>query len=254
MDLDIKKGREKSYFEEEILNNINKKNKETISYRSTKEFKGKNKRKSNKKKSKRNKRIKKWPIIFLIIFIIAGYSAIENIKNSNDLMIDKNNIDKEEFISLLESSSITEYKKSGILPSITISQAILESSWGNSRLATEGNNLFGIKADKSWTGDRINFNTEEYSKSYVRADFRKYKSWDESIKDHSEFLMSNKRYLNSGLFSKKKYKEQAQVLEDAGYATTMDSDGNKIYAKKLIGVIESNKLYEIDNMVINETK
>ncbi|MEG0249996.1 MAG: glucosaminidase domain-containing protein [Peptostreptococcus sp.] len=251
MEIDISKGIGSLYSEEEILNNINKENNKNISSRSNKVSISTNK---SKKRSRRKKKMKKWPILLLILFMIAGYGAITSIKNSNNLMIDRNNIDKEEFISRVENVAITEYKKSGVLPSITISQAILESSWGNSSLAIEGNNLFGIKADKSWTGEKINFNTEEYNKSYVKADFRKYNSWEESIQDHSRFLMENKRYLNSGLFKSKNYKDQAQALEDAGYATTMDSAGNKIYAEKLIRVIESNKLYDIDNKVINKTE
>lgn len=246
MDICIEK---RSLFsEEEIINNINRNN--TL-YRSGKVSKSK---KRSKRKRKRNKKRKKWPMLILILFFIFVYGTVTNIRNSNNLMIDKNNIDKEEFISRVEKVAVSEYEKSGILPSITISQAILESSWGNSRLSMEGNNLFGIKADKSWSGEKINFTTEEYKDNYEKADFRKYNSWEDSIKDHSKFLMENKRYLNSGLFNSKGYKEQAKALEDAGYATTIDSAGNKIYAEKLIRVIESYKLYEIDNKVINKSE
>ena len=55
--------------------------------------------------------------------------------------------DKMEFIESIEQQAYENYKKYGILPSITIGQAILESGWGKSQLALDHNNLFGIKAD-----------------------------------------------------------------------------------------------------------
>lgn len=65
------------------------------------------------------------------------------------------------FIKQMEDAAIENYYEYGILPSITISQAILESGWGNSVLTKKSNNLFGIKADKRWNGDKFGIETTE---------------------------------------------------------------------------------------------
>ena len=172
-------------------------------------------------------------------------------RNMNRSYEDNVRMSKEQFIERIEDDAIREYNRSGILPSITISQAILESNWGNSRLTKEANNLFGIKADRSWFGSRVTFTTEEYHGEYINADFRKYSTWHESIKDHTNFLIKNRRYAKSGLFDTVDYRKQAKALEDAGYATTTNEQGRKVYAEKLIGVIEKYKLNEIDLKAIN---
>lgn len=99
----------------------------------------------------------------------------------------------QEFIDYLAPLAQEDYKKSGILPSVTIAQGMVESANGNSELARNANNLFGIKASSPWTGDKYTKSTSEFvSGKYVKvdADFRKYKSWEDSVKDHGEFFKS----------------------------------------------------------------
>lgn len=214
--------------------------------RNTGRKKSLNNKRLKKSATKRKKKMKKWPIITLIVILISVYGLIDLVNKTREPYKNYENISKEEFINKIESQAIKEYNRSGILPSITISQAILESNWGNSKLTREANNLFGIKADKSWYGPRVSYTTEEYNGEYIIAEFRKYESWSDSIEDHTNFLIMNKRYKKNGLFSTGEYKKQAQALENAGYATTTNSEGKKVYAEKLIGVIESNGLNKID--------
>ncbi|MBC2575928.1 glycoside hydrolase family 73 protein [Peptostreptococcus canis] len=201
----------------------------------------------NKKKIKRRRVIRN--AIFIVILLLIMYflttlfSFIENTQNN------KENITPDDFISKIEEPAINGYRKTGILPSITMSQAILESNWGRSELAKKGNNLYGIKADKSWHGKKIEFNTKEYYNKYENAYFRQYNSWDDSIEDYHNFLLKNERYRKNGLFDAKNYQNQAQALENAGYATTINSRGEKIYADKLIKIIESRNLYKYDKKV-----
>ena len=125
--------------------------------------------------------------------------------------------------------------QSGILASVTIAQAILESGWGKSELATNAKNLFGMKCSLSgntWSGSTwdgksaYNVSTGEYySGTYatVRRDFRRYNSWAESVADHSAYLNGAKngsklRY--SGLKGQKDYRKAAQIIKDGGYATS----------------------------------
>lgn len=99
----------------------------------------------------------------------------------------------QEFIDVLAPMAIADWKKSGILPSVTIAQGMVESANGNSELARKANNLFGIKASAPWTGEKYRKITSEYTGTkyvQVEADFRKYKSWEESVKDHGAFFRS----------------------------------------------------------------
>ena len=154
--------------------------------------------------------------------------------------------DKMEFIKTISDGAISNYNKYGILPSITMAQAILESGWGSSELAVTHNNLFGIKADTRWNGAVATITTSENYNDSTIANFRKYENINESIEDHGKFLYENSRYAEYGLFNGKDYKAQAQALEDAGYSTVKNENGEPIYADKLIALIEKYNLMQYD--------
>lgn len=181
--------------------------------------------------------------------IIKAYEILEQLNRESyslrTLKIGKNN-SKDDFIASLKEGSIEDYKEYGILPSISIAQAILESSWGESELASQYNNYYGIKADKSWTGAVAKFSTGENYDDKIVANFRAYNSPAESIADFCEFLKNNKRYRENGVFSAGNYREQAAALQKAGYSTAKDENGNLIYADMLIDIIKENNLMVID--------
>ena len=83
-------------------------------------------------------------------------------------------------------------KKYGLYPSVMIAQAIVESNWGQSGLAVNANNLFGMKADDSWPGGTYSAKTREEDKNgksyYITAKFRKYKTYQESFDDNGKKL------------------------------------------------------------------
>ena len=157
--------------------------------------------------------------------------------------------DKIEFIESMEQQAYINYKKYGILPSITIGQAILESGWGKSQLAMEHNNLFGIKADSRWNGDIATMTTNENYSDVIEASFRKYDSKAESIEDHGLFLYENERYTVNGVFIAKDYRSQALALQSAGYSTAKNEAGELIYADKLINIIKNYNLMLYDTKV-----
>jgi len=138
-------------------------------------------------------------------------------------------------------------KGTGIFPEIALSQAILESSAkyndgfyypAASRLAIDANNLYGIKATKSWKGDTITLPTTEVvngKKITVTATFRKYPTIEDSFKDYIKFLQENPRYKKAGVFSATTWQQQAAALQRAGYAT----DPN--YSNLLVKVVNSFK-------------
>lgn len=127
--------------------------------------------------------------------------------------------------------------------SVMMAQAALESAWGESGLTVKANALFGIKANDSWKGKTYNAKTSEvYDNTIVsiKADFRAYDSWRESIQDHSDFLRSIKRYekavgCNDPI-------ECCEQLQAAGYAT------DPYYASKLKQIIVNNSLRDYDKL------
>jgi len=148
-----------------------------------------------------------------------------------------------DFINKVKDGALATQKKYNILSSITISQAILESGFGKSKLALECNNLFGIKAIGAWMGEKKLYKTYEYyngHKILVNDYFRVYKSYSESIEDHALFLVNNCRYRQNGLFSAKDYIGQAKALLRAGYATSPS------YANQLIQIIRQYNLQRFD--------
>lgn len=130
---------------------------------------------------------------------------------------------------------------SPILPSVRVAQAVLESNSGKSELARVAKNLFGIKASYPWTGAKLAIYSREHGQGLVRSDFRKYESWEESVKDHAGFIVSTdfrKEYYKD-VIEGKTYEEQARALTGT-YATDID------YDKKLIKIIDDYDLYKLD--------
>jgi flagellar protein FlgJ len=131
-------------------------------------------------------------------------------------------------------------RRTGIPASITLAQAALESSWGERAI---GNNLFGIKADKSWTGPTVSFATTEHQggKDVGLVDqFRRYSSWLESMVDHAQFLLKNPRY--AACFKETTGAGWATALQAARYATDPD------YAKKLQDIMRGRNLAFYDQV------
>ena len=139
-----------------------------------------------------------------------------------------------DYIERFKETAIAEMKYSGIPASITLAQACLESGDGKSTLAREGNNHFGIKCH-GWKGGAIYHDDDKKGEC-----FRKYKSPEESFRDHSDFLRYSDRYAFLFDLEPTDYKGWAYGLKSAGYAT------NPEYAKRLIQIIEENELYKYD--------
>ncbi len=148
----------------------------------------------------------------------------------------QNSISKIEYVETYKVIAISEMHRVGIPASITLAQGILESSYGKSRLATEGNNHFGIKCHKSWNGQVMFYDDDEKDEC-----FRVYENAQNSYQDHSEFLISRERYSFLFELNKRNYKAWAKGLKKAGYATAKD------YASRLIELIERYELDQYDS-------
>lgn len=142
-----------------------------------------------------------------------------------------------EFIKSIYCSARLVSKETGLSWELILAQAAQETRWGQ-KVLKGTNNLYNIKADSSWTGEKKIFHVHETIKGkevWVDDYFRCYKSYDESIRGRIEFLKNNPRYTKAGLFSAPtlgNYKLEAETLQKAGYAT------DPAYAKNLIEVFE----------------
>jgi len=130
-----------------------------------------------------------------------------------------------------------------LFASVKMAQMIIESGYGKSANATKGNNFFGIKKGVNWNGETIFLNTP---KDKIKiSEFRKYKNAEESIKDHSNFLIKNKRYTTAGVFDAKTPEEQIKAIAKGGYAES------KNYANTIISLINQYNLKKLDQAEIS---
>mgnify|MGYP001179142863 CR=1 FL=1 len=146
--------------------------------------------------------------------------------------------ERSDFIETYAALAAEEMQRTGIPASITLAQAILESSWGKGKVAVEGNNFFGIKCYNGWSGPCVQAKDDEIGLS----NFRFYESVKESFIDHSEFLKKD-RYKPLFSIPLTEYAEWAKGLKMCGYATDAD------YADKLVKLIEEYALYLYDHAV-----
>jgi flagellum-specific peptidoglycan hydrolase FlgJ len=148
---------------------------------------------------------------------------------------DIDELSAEEYIKKYKNIAIKEMRRTGVPASITLAQAIIESRSGNSRLAKNLNNHFGIKChSRTCKAGHCKNYTDDSHKDF----FRNFKTVEDSYKSHS-FVVLKPRYTNR-LNGKKDYKTWAYALQNGGYAT------GKNYASKLMRIIDKYKLYKYD--------
>lgn len=142
----------------------------------------------------------------------------------------------QKYIDRYSTMAVDQMHRYGVPASITLAQGLLESAAGTSRLATQGNNHFGIKCGGVWKGPYMLMNDDAPNEK-----FRVYGSAAESYEDHSKFLRNGRRY--AALFDLKRtdYKGWARGLKQAGYATS------PTYAASLIELIEKYRLDRYDH-------
>ena len=145
-----------------------------------------------------------------------------------------------EYIERYKDLAVSEMIRSGVPASITLAQGMVESDYGRSTLAREGNNHFGIKCHDDWKGPGVRYHDDRRNEC-----FRKYSRPEESFADHSDFLKNRPRYSSLFNLPVTDYKGWARGLKQAGYATNPD------YANMLIRKIEENNLQYYDTLYQN---
>ncbi|TNE54465.1 MAG: LysM peptidoglycan-binding domain-containing protein [Bacteroidetes bacterium] len=142
----------------------------------------------------------------------------------------------QEYVAKWKDAAIEQMRSHRIPASITLAQAILESGSGNSLLAKEANNHFGIKCHNTWDGPT--FHKDDDRKNEC---FRVYDRVEASYEDHSQILKKS-RYDELYTYDITDYKSWAKGLMKAGYATS------RTYAVKLIDIIERYELNQYDKV------
>ena len=157
-------------------------------------------------------------------------------RHNIDPAIVKEKIDNcKNYVKNYAEVAIKEMETYNIPASITLAQGILESNAGDSRLALESNNHFGIKCRSKCKGCTC----RNYTDDDVYDMFRVFESVWGSYREHSK-LLTTKRYKHLLKLKKTDYKNWAYGLKKAGYAT------DKNYAPKLIQIIEFLNLQQYD--------
>ena len=147
----------------------------------------------------------------------------------------------EEYVQKYKDLAVEEMKRMGVPAAITLAQGLLETENGNSDLLKESNNHFGIKCKSTWTSEVV------YHDDDARGEcFRKYKSAEDSYRDHSNFLRGNDRYAFLFNLDPSDYKAWAYGLRKAGYAT------NPKYPQILIKAIQDYNLEQYTDEALNQ--
>jgi hypothetical protein len=145
----------------------------------------------------------------------------------------QNEVDVLNYIDKYKGFAIEEQQRTGVPAAITLAQGIHETAAGNSELATQANNHFGIKCKANWTGETFLHDDDKKQEC-----FRKYVNAQQSYIDHSDFLRAGSRYQFLFELEITDYVSWASGLKKAGYAT------NPAYVKKLTDLVEKYNLQQ----------
>jgi flagellar protein FlgJ len=162
----------------------------------------------------------------------------ESVNNSTALS--SNNFDEpKDFVTALIEPAQKAQKTLGVPFEVVIAQAALETGWGQKIIKDQNggssNNLFNIKADSRWAGDKITKDTLEFEQGAMikkSEPFRTYQSLTDSVDDYINFLSTSERYQDA-LQDSGNVEHFLQGLQKAGYATDPQ------YADKILGTLKT---------------
>ena len=149
---------------------------------------------------------------------------------------------KQEFMDSIAKYARKYAPQYGIcIVSPAITQAILESGWGQSKLAAQYHNYFGLKCGTKWTGKSVNMATKEEYKpgvlTDIRDNFRVFDSMEDGVKGYFEFIQLTRYHNLRGITDPKKYFET--IIKD-GYATS------STYVENCMALLDQYKLTQYD--------
>lgn len=174
--------------------------------------------------------MKKW------ILLLTVYCCACTIGRAQTLSVKEKT---EAYINSYKELAIEEMLRTGVPASIKLAQGILESQFGESPLAKNANNHFGIKCKPEWTGEKTYHDDDAKGEC-----FRVYPTAEQSYRDHSDFLKNRPHYSFLFKLEPTDITGWAYGLKRAGYATSFT------YPEKLLKVIEDYKLHQYTMLAI----
>jgi flagellar protein FlgJ len=166
----------------------------------------------------------------------SGVAAQESAKGPASIRLDGS---PESFLGQLWPMAQEAAARLNLAPEALLAQAALETGWGRHVMQHRGgdssHNLFGIKADSRWRGNKVHVSTLEYRDGVAlktRANFRAYDSFSESFSDYVDFVQRNPRY-QTALGRVEDPAAYFSALQEAGYAT------DPAYADKILRILDS---------------
>lgn len=186
---------------------------------------------------------------FILVAIVAafivsffGYRLYE--QHQSEARVEAVQQERNAFVKKIAPYAVELGQQYGVLPSITIAQAILESNWGTSSLASQYNNYFGIKGDDPSNTKLLQ--TKEYTNGQwitINGRFRVYSDFRESMKDHTKLLV------NGTTWNSQQYKQVIQSKDYIDAAVALQADGYATdpgYTSKIIRIIQKYNLKKYD--------
>jgi len=162
----------------------------------------------------------------------------QSVNNSTPLSSHNFNEPKDFVTALIEPAQKVQ-QTLGVPFEVVIAQAALETGWGQKMIKAQdggsSNNLFNIKADSRWAGDKITKETLEFEQGAMikkSEPFRTYQSLTDSVDDYINFLSTSERY-QEALQDSGNVEHFLQGLQKAGYATDPQ------YADKILGTLKT---------------
>jgi len=167
-------------------------------------------------------------------------------------------LNREDWVKKYWIDAVAATTGTKIFPETLLAQAVVESQGkgpdgnyypGLSLNARKANNYFGIKYSKQWKGATIDLPTSKDAQKTSK--FRKYNSFKESMEDYVNFLLTNPRYTDHGVFTAPDYVSQIVSIAKSGYAESQDyirvvtsvANSVKNYVKDIIVPITQNGKY-----------
>lgn len=182
--------------------------------------------------------------VTIVVFVIT-LSFLMQPHSKNEVIGNQESENKsQQFFNAIQDKVQETSQKYGIFASVIMAQAALESDFGNSQLARQYYNLFGVKGTQV-TG--VALLTKEFQQGKwieIYDYFKIYENWEHSIEEHGDLIKhgtswNSKQY--EAVLRAKTYQEAAYGLVSSSYAT------DPSYAQKLIALIERYQLYRYDH-------
>ncbi|QCX24084.1 glycoside hydrolase family 73 protein [Companilactobacillus futsaii] len=197
-----------------------------------------------RKRSRKNNNTTLILLAIVAVFVISFFGYRRYVQYQNETKVEMVQQEHNAFVKKVAPYAVELGEEYGVLPSITIAQAILESDWGTSTLASQYNNYFGIKGEDP-SNTKV-LQTKEYTNGQwttINGRFRVYSDFRESMKDHTKLLVDGTSWNPQQyrqVIQSKNYIDAAVALQTDGYATDPG------YTSKIIRIIQKYNLKKYD--------